>query len=215
MKKKRVILAGILGNILEFYDFTLYGVFIPILAHLFFPKNNSYLALLASFGIFATGFFSRPLGGIFFGHLGDKWGRKNALITSILCMTCATSMIGMLPSYEQIGFYAPLLLVICRLLQGFSAGGEYNGSAIFIIEHLNDKNTGFIGSLLTVSCWGGVLFATIMGILALKIPSVEWGWRVAFLLGGPLGAIAFYIRKKIEETPEFINENFFEKSVCL
>lgn len=129
--KNRIILASVLGNALELYDFSLYGIFAPLFATLFFPSGNPTVALLASLMTFAVGFFMRPLGGILFGHLGDRYGRKKALSLSIIFMALPTCIIGCLPTYDQVGLWAPFGLLLCRLLQGLCAGGEYNGASIF------------------------------------------------------------------------------------
>ena len=201
--KNRIILASVLGNALELYDFSLYGIFAPLFATLFFPAYNSTTALLASLMTFAVGFFMRPLGGILFGHLGDRFGRKNALSLSITLMALPTLIIGFLPTYDQIGLLAPFILLLCRLLQGLCAGGEYNGASIFIIEHLGKSRSGLAGSLISASGAIGSLIAMMLGATLLHSSLPSWSWRIPFLLGAFLAFIGFYMRKRLQESPEF------------
>jgi MFS transporter, MHS family, proline/betaine transporter len=154
---KRVILSCMIGNALEWYDFALYGYFATTIGQLFFPKFSPFASLMATFGIFAAGFIMRPLGGVIFGHIGDKIGRKNALLWSIYLMAIPTTLIGLLPTYEQIGWLAPLFLTLIRLAQGLSMGGEFTGSMIFVVEHSEKNTRGLYGS------W--VVFSLLVGIL--------------------------------------------------
>ena len=202
--KSRIILASVLGNALELYDFSLYGIFAPLFATLFFPTGNPTVALLASLMTFAVGFFMRPLGGILFGHLGDRYGRKRALSLSIIFMALPTCIIGCLPTYDQIGLCAPLSLLFCRLLQGLCAGGEYNGASIFIIEHLGKAQSGLAGSLISTSGAIGSLIAMMLGALFLHSDLPSWTWRLPFFIGAVLAFIGFYIRRTLEESPEFL-----------
>ncbi len=153
---KKIILSSVLGNALEFYDFTLYGVFTVVLANHYFPGDNSTANLLFSLAAFAVGCLTRPLGAILFGHMGDNLGRKEALSFSILLMGIPTFCIGIAPTYQEVGILASILVFICRLLQGLFTGGEYNGAAIFSIEHLGKKYPGFIGGIITGSCERGL-----------------------------------------------------------
>ncbi|MBY0500645.1 MAG: MFS transporter [Alphaproteobacteria bacterium] len=211
MTQKKVFIAGTIGNVIEFYDFTLYGFFAPIIAQLFFPSSDPRAALLSTLAIFAAGFLMRPIGGIIFGHIGDKLGRKVALSSSILLMSFPTAIIGILPSYDAIGIWASIILMVCRLSQGLSTGGEYNGAFIFLIEHGKKDNAGFLGSLVTSSCALGALLAVFSGLLALREEMPSWAWRVPFLLGSLGGIIGFYLRNKIDESPEFL-KCFHEQS---
>jgi len=204
MKKNKVILTGIIGNALEFYDFILYGVFAVMIAQLYFPSANPLVAVLASWGAFAAGFFMRPFGALIFGYLGDKFGRKKALSISIIGMGFPTLLIGCLPTYQQIGIAAPVLLVLCRLIQGACTGGEYNGAAIFALEHIGKNKPGFFGGLITGSCVIGALFATALGALVTKSANPEFFWRLPFIFGGAISLIGFYIRRRISESPEFL-----------
>lgn len=199
MNKKKEIFASIFGNALEFYDFTLYGVFAKVFADLFFPNHS----LIASWGAFAAGFLMRPVGGIFFGYIGDKFGRKKALMFSLMLMGLPTFIIGVLPSYYTIGIFAPIILVLCRLLQGICTGGEYNGAAIFALEHVKKKSPGLIGGLITGSCVIGALAATGLGSLVTAKNMPEWGWRIPFICGSFISIAGVMLRRKISETPEF------------
>ena len=201
--KKNVIIASILGNALELYDFSLYGIFTPLFASLFFPNDNSSIALLASLITYAVGFFMRPLGGIVFGHLGDRIGRKNTLSLSIILMSIPTLIIGLLPTYNQIGLSAPIILLVCRLFQGLCAGGEYNGASIFIIEHLGESRSGLAGSLVSASGAVGSFIAMMLGMILLHESLPSWSWRIAFLTGACFAIIGFYMRRQLQESPEF------------
>jgi MHS family proline/betaine transporter-like MFS transporter len=203
MSHNKIIASTIVGNILEYYDFMLFTFFISILSPLFFPAENSTNALLLGFTVFALGFFARPIGALIFGTLGDKWGRKKTLSLSILLMAIPTALMGLIPTYEQIGLLAPLALVICRVLQGLAAGGEVNGAAIFALEHTPLEKRSFWGSVLTSSAGLGALLATVVGALFTLSVFPEWAWRIPFILGGALGFAGYYIRKQLVETPEF------------
>lgn len=201
----KIILASVFGNALEFYDFTLYGVFATIIASQYFPGDNETSKLLFSLAAFAVGFFTRPIGAIFFGHIGDKLGRKEALSLSILLMGIPTFLIGISPTYEQIGIWASILIFGSRILQGIFTGGEYNGAAIFSIEHIGKKSPGFVGGLITASCVVGAYTATLFGTLTQIKGLPEWAWRIPFLFGACVSIIGYFIRVKILETPEFIS----------
>lgn len=169
----------------------------------FFPSADPLTSLISGLGIFAVGFLTRPLGAIFFGHLGDKLGRRKALTLAIVLMAIPTVAIGLLPTYQQIGIAAPILLTLCRLVQGFSAGGEYNGAGVFVIEHSPPDKRGVLGGLLTSSGSIGVLLASGIGAI-FTLPSMpSWAWRIPFLLGVLIAGVGFYLRRKIDESPEF------------
>jgi MHS family proline/betaine transporter-like MFS transporter len=206
MKKKMTIGVAMVGHALEHYDITLYGFFAAMLAPLFFPSDHYIVSLIASWGAFALGFLMRPLGGLVFGHLGDLLGRKRSLLSSILLASFPTLIIGLLPTYETIGLLAPLMLVGCRLLQGFSVGGEYSGAAIFVAEHSRHHNAGFIGSFLCSTGFGGALLGTLVGAACTLSSMPSWGWRIPFLIGGLIGLASYFLRKKLPETPEFKKE---------
>jgi MHS family proline/betaine transporter-like MFS transporter len=203
----KVILAGMIGNALEFYDFTLYGFFSTIIAQKFFPDqgSNTTNALLMALSVYAVGFLMRPLGAVVFGHIGDKHGRKRALTLSVILMAIPTTVIGLLPSYATIGLAAPIILTLCRLLQGLCTGGEYNGAAIFVIEHQQDRR-GFAGGLITSSCAIGALMGVCVGYVctfADYIGPLET-WRIPFILGIVIGFVGIYIRRSLDESPVFV-----------
>jgi MFS transporter, MHS family, proline/betaine transporter len=177
------------------------------LAAVFFPPDDPTAALLSTFAIFAAAFFVRPLGGLFFGPLGDRIGRQRVLATVIILMSLSTFVIGLLPSYATIGVWAPLLLVIARCLQGFSAGGEFGGASTFLAEYSPDERRGFLVSWLEFSTLIGFMLGSVLVLfLSTVLPEdvlISWGWRIPFLLAGPLGIVGLYIRLRLEDTPEF------------
>lgn len=194
-----ILRALMIGNALEYYDFFLYNFFVSILSPLFFPATDPLTALMMGFGVFAVGFLSRPLGALFFGHWGDKYGRKKALLGTLFLMAVATVGIGLLPVYEKIGIFSPLFLIIFRLLQGFAAGGEVNGSAIFGLEHTALEKRGYVGALINSSAGVGAILATLMGALFTNGLMPEWAWRVPFCMGGFLAFVGIYLRHLLTE----------------
>ena len=213
MKKQgKNFAAAFIGTALEFYDFALFGLLAPIFSTMFFPKDNYIAALIASYSIFAAGFLIRPLGGIVFGYVGDTFGRKKAMVISIIAMMVPTSLMGLLPTYSQIGLLAPIALSLCRLLQGLCAGGEFSGAAIFVIEHAHEDRKYFSGSLVTASSVVGMLAASSIISLCTLETMPAWGWRVPFLLSIPIGLLGFYIRKNTQETTAFKNVQNSQKN---
>ena len=199
---RSVFLSAILGNILEYYDFTVYAVFAITIGKTFFPGEYE---LLSSLAVFAIGFVTRPVGGIIFGYIGDRFGRRVSLITSMLGMTIPTFIIGLIPSYDDIGYLAPIILVIMRLSQGLCISGEGAGAAIFMLEHYGNLRPGFTAGLVHGSGIAGTLFASLIGVALNKIlPGVDFAWRFAFLLGGFMGLAGFYFRLQVSETPIFV-----------
>ena len=196
----RVLFACMAGNALEFYDFTLYGFFVAILSPLYFPSSDPMVSLISGFGVFGLGFLMRPLGAVLFGHIGDKYGRKKALSLSIFGIALPTAAIGLLPTYEQIGLFSPLFLILLRLFQGLCAGGEYNGAGLFVVEHAKEGYKGFLGSLLTSSGCLGALLACIVGSIFVQSNLPSWAWRIPFLFGFVIGFVGYYLRKKVHET---------------
>lgn len=200
----KVWAVGIIGNILEWYDLTIYGYFSPILAKLFFPNENPLISLIAAFSVFAAGFLVRPLGALLFGHIADRFGRKNALVFSLLLAAIPTFFIGLTPTYSQIGLWAPVILTLFRLLQGMSAGGEYTSSILFLTEHAPENNRGFFGSLVYLGAGLGWLLGSSVSGMTMTLFSQEvlmdWAWRVPFLLGLITGLFGFCIRAYSEET---------------
>jgi MHS family proline/betaine transporter-like MFS transporter len=205
---RKIVISGMIGNALEWYDFALYGHFASILSKLYFPSSDPHLSLLATFGVFAVGFFMRPIGGIIFGYIGDKYGRKAALVSSILTMAIPTACIGLLPTYEQIGILAPILLTIIRLLQGLSLGGGFSGCIAFIVEHAPDKQRGLAGSASVFSMGIGILLGLVVASTMSNILSLEafesWGWRIPFVISFLIGIVALYIRNNLHESPKYL-----------
>lgn len=201
---RRAVGAAAIGNCTEWYDFGVYAYVAAYVGHQFFPGPWE---TVSAFGVFAISFLFRPLGSLFFGPLGDRIGRQKVLAVTILLMSGSTFVIGLLPTYGAIGIFAPMLLLLCRLIQGFSTGGEYGGAATYIAEFAPDRKRGFWGSWLefgTLVGFGfGALVPTIL-ILTLDSTSMEtWGWRIPFLIAGPLGGVGLYLRSKLEDTPAF------------
>lgn len=203
-KDTKAILAAMVGNALEYYDVMLYGFFAAMLAPLFFPTDNPTISTISSLGTFAAGFLMRPLGGIIFGHLGDKFGRQKALVLAIFLVTVPTFIIGILPTYAEIGIAAPIILLLCRLLQGLCVGGEYSGASIFVIEYSKRGREAFAGSILCAAGLSGAVVGTFLGFLFTLPFMPPWGWRIPFLIGTVFGLIGYYIRAKINETPDFM-----------
>lgn len=204
---RRVILSCMIGNALEWYDFALYGYFATTIGQLFFPEFSTFASLMATFGIFAAGFIMRPLGGIIFGHIGDKIGRKDALLWSIYLMAIPTTLIGILPTYNQIGWLAPLLLTLIRLAQGLSMGGEFTGSMIFVVEHAHKGNRGLYGSWVVFSLLLGILvgsaIATSTCYFLTKDQVMTWGWRIPFILSIAGGFVGTIMRRTVNEPEQF------------
>lgn len=204
---RRAAVGASVGNAVEWFDFAVYGYLAATLGALFFPSNNPTASLLASFAVFGAAFFVRPLGGFVFGPMGDKIGRQRTLAFVIILMSAATFAMGLLPTFATIGIWAPLLLVILRLLQGFSAGGEFGGASAFLAEYSPDERRGYLVSWIEFSAVGGFMLGSAT-VLVLTTGLGEdamssWGWRIPFLLAGPLGIVGLYIRLRLEDTPEF------------
>ena len=204
---RKTVLAGAIGNVLEWYDFALFGYFAPVLSRLFFPASDPSLSLIATFGVFAVGFLARPLGALLFGHWGDTRGRRAALAWSIILMALPTCLVGMLPTYAQIGLAAPLILTVLRFLQGLSVGGEFTGSVTFLVEHAAPTERGYIGSWAGFSAQIGALLGSAVGTVAtLNLSSEalqEWGWRIPFVAGSVIALVGWYLRRRIPESPAF------------
>jgi len=204
---RRAVRGAAIGNTVEWFDFAIYGFLATYIAEKFFPSGDETAALLNTFAIFAAAFFMRPLGGFFFGPLGDRIGRQKVLALVILLMSCSTFAIGLVPSYDTIGVFAPLLLLFLRCLQGFSAGGEYGSGACFLAEYASDKHRGFVVSFLVWSVVVGFLLGslTVTGLETVLSEGAmdSYGWRIPFLIAGVLGAVGLYIRLRLGDTPEF------------
>ena len=207
MSKRRLVFASGVANTFEWYDYALFGHFAPIIGAKFFPDASPSSSLLHAFLAFAIGYLMRPIGGIFFGILGDKFGRRTALSAAIFCMSLPTALIGILPTYESIGITATILMIIVRMVQGLAMGGALTGSISFVIEHTKPANRGFSGSISMSSICIGILFGSGVSQLIQYFLTVEqfnsWGWRVPFLLGIFILFAGNYIRKYTSETPSF------------
>ncbi len=202
-----VIGASAAGTTIEWYDFYLYGVLATLFATQFYPPGNEVTALLATLATFGAGFAVRPFGAVFFGRIGDLVGRKFTFLVTISLMGGATTLIGILPTYDTIGLLAPILLVLIRLLQGLALGGEYGGAAIYVAEHSPDNKRGLFTSWIQTTATFGLLLAlVVIGITRVTLGEeafAAWGWRIPFLLSAVLVGIALYIRLKLRETPLF------------
>lgn len=204
---RRVLAAGFIGNFVEWFDYASYGYFATVIAQVFFPQIAPTSALLATFAVFAVSFVVRPFGGILWGHIGDRIGRRTALSYSIIIMSGATFLIAFLPSYARVGLLAPALLVLVRMVQGFSASGEYAGASAFIAEYAPVSRRGLYTSIVPASTAAGLLFGSLLSELMFGVlsgPQMQsFGWRLPFLLAAPLGLIGLYIRLRLEDTPKF------------
>lgn len=204
---RRAVLSCTIGQLFENYDFVVYGFMAAPLARAFFPSIDPLAALLSTFATFGVGFLMRPVGAFVIGHFGDKYGRRRALVLTIVMMALATGIIGLIPTYASIGVLAPIILVICRLFQGFSTGGEWGGSAVFLVEHAPMNRRGYVSSYQQVGTGLGVLMATFLAALLTYFLDAHafqsWGWRIPFLIGFVLGPIGHYLRTRVAETPVF------------
>jgi metabolite-proton symporter len=202
-----VLLASAVGSALEWYDFFIYGMASALVfGDLFFPKFDAATGTLLSFATFAVGFVARPFGGMVFGHLGDKLGRKPVLVITLLLVGVGTFLIGFLPTYQQAGIIAPILLVLLRIIQGFGAGAEYGGAVLLAVEHAPPGKRGYFGSWAPIGVTAGLLIANGVFALFAMLPPAEfasWGWRIPFLLSIVLIATGLYIRARVTETPVF------------
>jgi len=203
----RAILAAVIGNAMEWYDFVIFGFFATILSQLFFPQKDDRAGLLLALATFGVGFCSRPIGGLFFGFYADRKGRKAALQLVIFLMTVAVAIIAFAPVYASIGLAAPILIVLGRLLQGFATGGEFSSSTSFLIEVSPPERRGFYGSLQMAGQAVSILLGTLVGIAVTSLFTTEqihfWAWRIPFIAGLLIGPIGFYIRKHLSETQAF------------
>ncbi|MEH3117796.1 MAG: glycine betaine/L-proline transporter ProP [Methylorubrum populi] len=204
---RRAVGAAALGNAMEWFDFGVYGYLAVTLGRVFFPEGDPTAQLIATFATFTVAFLVRPLGGLVFGPLGDRYGRHKVLAFTMILMAVGTFSIGLIPSYERIGIAAPILLLVARLVQGFSTGGEYGGAATFIAEYSTDRTRGLMGSWLEFGTLGGYIAGaatvTALQFALSEADMLSWGWRIPFLIAGPLGLLGLYMRLKLEETPAF------------
>ena len=205
---RRVVMSALVGATIEWYDFFLYGVVAGIVFNkLYFPAGDPVVATLLAYTTFAVGFVTRPLGGILFGHFGDRIGRKTMLIMTLMIMGIATFLIGLVPTYEQIGVAAPLLLLLLRVLQGIGLGGEWGGAVLMAYEYAPPEKRGFYASLPQIGLAIGLMLASgVVALLSWLLTDVQflaWGWRVAFLISAAMVGVGIYIRLNVQETPEF------------
>ncbi|MCP3717550.1 MFS transporter [Paraburkholderia sp. CNPSo 3281] len=204
---RKVIVAAAVGNFVEWFDFAVYGFLATLLTRQFFPNGDPAIALMKTFAVFAVAFAFRPLGGVFFGVVGDRVGRKKTLALTILIMAGATTVIGFLPTYASVGMLAPLLLAIVRCVQGFSAGGEYAGACAYLMEHAPKHQRARYGSFLPVSTFLSFASAAVVasGLDAMLSPEAmsSWGWRIPFIAAAPIGLVGLYLRTRLGETPSF------------
>jgi MHS family proline/betaine transporter-like MFS transporter len=204
---RRVISSSAIGQFVEWYDFVIYAYSATIIARLFFPSEDPVAGVLSTFAVYAVGFLMRPLGGIVFGLLGDRIGRRRLLVIVIVMMGLGTMGIGLLPTYERIGLLAPILLVLCRLVQGFSAAGETVASNAFVAEHAPQRRRGlyvsFTYSFSTVPSVVAALFVLALTSVLGQQAYDAWAWRIPFLVGGPIALVGLYIRRKVDESPVF------------
>ena len=204
---RRAVIASTVGTVIEWFDYALYGSASALVINkLFFPQLSNLAGILAAFATFAIGFFVRPIGGMIIAHIGDKFGRKPALLLTIILMGIATVGMGLLPTYAQVGILAPILLVLTRVLQGFGAGAEYAGAVTLVAEYSPPGEQAKLTAILQSASLGGILLSTIVFLAVAQLPEdvlLAWGWRIPFLLSIFLFVIAVYIRKHLEETPEY------------
>src|SRR5215831_16038973 len=205
MVARRNVIAGAVGSVLEWYDFAVYGYLAPIIGRLFFPAGDPVASLLAAFGVFAIGFAARPLGGALFGYIGDEVGRKPALLISIVTMGVATFAIGAMPTHDQIGVAAAFALVVCRVAEGLSVGGEYTGAIILLGEHAPPDRRASYAVWPELGCIVGFLLGSGVGAATSTLLGSErmlaWGWRVPFLLGGVIAVWGIAFRRHLTESP--------------
>jgi len=204
----KAVTAATVGTVIEWYDYALYGAASGVIINkLFFPNLSPTTGVLAAFATFAVGYFARPVGGIVISHIGDTFGRKPALILTITLMGLATVLMGLLPTYESIGLAAPILLVIMRLIQGFGAGAELAGAIVLVAEYAPPSKRAFYTGLPNAATLVGIMLATLSFLMISYLPEdvlLGWAWRVPFLISGALFLVAFYIRKHLDETPEYV-----------
>jgi MHS family proline/betaine transporter-like MFS transporter len=202
---RRVVTAGVIGNVLEWYDFAVYGFFAPILAAKFFPAADPRVSLLAAFGAFAVGFLMRPVGAALFGHIGDRYGRARALLLSVAMMAIPTVLMGLLPTYDMIGIAASLLIVLLRMCQGVAVGGEFTASIVFLAENAPARRRGFFSSFAMFGATTGTMLGSAVGALLTNALSADalatWGWRAAFVSGIVVAAVGIVIRRGMFDSP--------------
>jgi MHS family proline/betaine transporter-like MFS transporter len=214
-RSRTAVIAGVIGNALEWYDFAVYGFFVPVISRLFFPTHTPIVSMLLTFSVFGVGFAMRPIGSILFGVYGDRHGRRKALSAVVILMAVATLAVGLLPTYDQVGVLAPLLLVLARLLQGLSSGGEWGGAAAYLVEFAPAGRRGFIGSWQQTSVGCGFLLGALSAaLLSSALPQdalMSWGWRLPFLAGILLGGVGAFMRLQLDDTPKYVDLESHDK----
>lgn len=207
-RTREAVIASVIGNTLEWYDFAVYGYFVSTISRLFFPSSDPLASTLATYAVFGVGFVMRPVGSVVFGIYGDRRGRRKALSAVIFLMAVSTAAVGLLPTYAQAGILAPILLVAARLVQGLSAGGEWGGSTAYLIEYAPEGRRGFFGAWQQFSVGGGFLLGSLSGtVLSFALPPealASWAWRTPFLLGLGVGAVGAWLRWRLADTPKYL-----------
>jgi MHS family proline/betaine transporter-like MFS transporter len=205
--RRRAVLSCLVGNLFELYDFGVYGYFAASIGRAMFPSEDPVASVLSSFATYGVGFLMRPVGALVIGSYGDRYGRKSALVVTVTLMATATGLTGLVPSYGSIGIFAPILLVLCRLVQGFSTGGEWGGAASFMVEYAPAGRRGFYGSLQQVSTGLGQLLSISMALILSSLLDQQalgtWGWRIPFIVGFLLAPVGYYLRSRVSESPVF------------
>lgn len=201
-KRKALIGAGI-GTLIEYYDYCLFSIFMPIFAPVFFPGATVYDSLVKGYYILLLTMLARPLGGLLFGHIGDTIGRSTALLASMYGIAISSVIIGITPSYASIGVAATIIIALSKAVQIFCFGGEYNGAGIYVVEHARSQKESYIASILAATTCGGALLASISGVIVTSPNMPSWSWRLAFILGGIVGIFGVYYRKNLVESPAF------------
>jgi MFS transporter, MHS family, proline/betaine transporter len=207
MIPKKSFFGAAIGTMIEYYDYALFSIFLPIIAPLFFPADTAYQSLVKGYFVLLITMIARPLGGLWFGHIGDVYGRRKALLTSMYGIAAATVAIGLAPSYQVIGSLATVIIVIAKSLQIFCFGGEYNGAGIYVVEHARPERQALVGSLLTATTLFGSLIASVIGIIVTAKFMPAWSWRIAFMLGGLIAVFGILYRKNLLEPPGFTEAN--------
>ncbi|QUH01906.1 MHS family MFS transporter [Saccharopolyspora erythraea] len=206
-QRTKAVVASWVGTTIELYDNAAYGLAASLIfAPLFFPSTEPLVGTILSLSSFAVGFVARPLGAVVFGHFGDRVGRKTTLIVTLIMMGTATCAIGLLPTYDQVGLLAPVLLVICRILQGISVGGEYGGAVLMTVEHAGSHWRSFFGSLVNTGTTAGLLLANLAFLPVFSLPREDmlgWAWRIPFLISAVLVVVGYFVRSAVEESPDF------------
>ena len=201
--RKQSFIGAAIGTTIEYYDYALFAIFLPLIAPQFFPAEDAYHSLMKGYYVLTIAMLARPFGSVFFGHIGDMIGRRRALLLSMYGIAVTTFIIGLTPTYQSIGVWSVVIIVISKCFQLACFGGEYNGAGIYVVEHANKGNEGFWGGLLTAIVCSGGLIASLLGVLLTLDDMPEWSWRIAFIIGGLIGVFGILYRKKMHESPQF------------